>query len=1089
MIREKISVWAMDPKRPTRTTLVEHEIDTGDAPPVRSGLRRHSPAEAQHITAETTVLNSNGLIRPSRSLWSSPVVLVRKKDGALRFAIDYRKLNKVTKRETFPIPRVDDALSALSGCKFFSTLDLASGYWQVPVREEDKHKTAFITHEGLWEWNVLPFGLMAAPYTFMRLMDATLAGINYVFALCYIDDILVFSPTFEKHLSDLAEVFDRLIRAGLSLRASKCHLCCGSVDYLGHTVNAEGIEPSQAKIRAIQDWPPPTSTKQVESFLGLCGFYRKFIKNYSAIARPLEELKARDAPTFPACWTARRQLAFMELKKALTSKPILRHPNFNLPFFIVTDASDYGIGAVLSQRTKQGEHAVVFASRSLSKRETSYATAEKECLAVIWALDQFRSYIRGRPITVYTDHRALVWLLNTNADGGRLGRWILRLQEYEVEIKHRPGKKNQNADALSRVPVGPPVDTEDVHPVLVAQAYPASTQPSAASPARIILCDKCTRQFKTEAALAQHKVDMKDKRHTAPAPAVKPARTSRKRKISKEAKPTGTTNTQLSTSSPSSDSSGAPTTSKSSRTSSQDVLNGVPVTREMWQNLQSEDILLEPMIIFLRSGELPLESKQADRVQRTNKAFELEEGMLVRKVDSRRQVVVPKAMQRTILRLFHDNPIAGHGGRYKTYMRIFQRFYWDKLWNDVKRYVSSCNACQLRKPAPQHSAGKIQRWVVPYPFHTVAVDLVGPLPETKNEHKYVITMMDLFTGWVEMMPLRDVTAESVAHAFYTAIVCRHSTPTRVLSDCGAQFLSDVFKTLCKWLGATQVQTSPYHPATNGKLERFHRFLGAALSICANKQKNDWDLYLPSVAFAHRTAPIEGSDLTPFYLIYGRHPRFPLDFTNEQTGATFDIQRSLDRAYQSLAEVQQRLRQRQDLLSNKTRKDVGYKVGDIVQVHHAGDNKLQPRWTAPHRIVAKIGATTFRVQHLGTLRTQSVHVSRLRLHFLREEDASSSQDADLSPAFPAATPATIPQAQPAQPGKIVDTPVSTERLLEQWSKIAEQLEKDRQLARRLTTQLPTWDSGVSKPTAATREVRMQRRQSRDTRMRTSKSRDQ
>ncbi|CAF4826834.1 unnamed protein product, partial [Rotaria magnacalcarata] len=309
-----------------------------------------------------------GQIAPSRSPWASPIVLSPKKDGSLRFCVDYRKLNASTIRTAYPRPRVDDTLDSLREAKYISTLDLRSGYWQVEIDPDSRDKTAFITHRGLYEFLVTPFGLSNAPATFQRLMDTVLAGIKWQSCLVYIDDIIVFAPTSEQHVHDLSIVFDRLTNAGLTLNASKCDFCRRELKYIGHLITADGIKPDPGLVASVQLFPQTTKIKDIQSFLGLTGCYRKFIKDYAKMAEPLiSQLRSQQKSKRPLNhieWSDKCTKAFEELKTALTQVPILQTPNFNEAFILEIDACDYGLGAILIQEYDNQQFVIAYASRT-----------------------------------------------------------------------------------------------------------------------------------------------------------------------------------------------------------------------------------------------------------------------------------------------------------------------------------------------------------------------------------------------------------------------------------------------------------------------------------------------------------------------------------------------------------------------------------------------------------------------------------------------------------------------------------------------------------------------------------------------------
>ncbi|XP_078246340.1 uncharacterized protein LOC144588102 [Pogona vitticeps] len=363
---------------------VMHRIHTGDAPPQAVSPYRVTGPYRDKVRKELDEMLRENIIVPSSSPWSSPMVLVDKPDGSIRFCVDYRKLNRVTTPDAYPMPRLDNLIETIGGCRFISSLDLVKGYWQLRIDPRDQEKTAFCSPFGLYEFRVLSFGLRNAPATFQRLMDQTLAGLSD-FTVAYIDDIGIFSNTWEDHLIHLEVVLQRLSAAGLTVKASKCQLGSPEIKYLGHMVGGGMIKPLEAKIEAVRDWPRPNTKKKVKSFLGLVGYYRKFIPRFSEIAAPLTDLTKKKADDrIP--WTSDCEAAFQRLKEALIHYPVLRAPDFDREFIIYTDASNSGVGAVLCQEDENGDqHPVSYLSRKLQKGERHLATVEKECLAIVYA--------------------------------------------------------------------------------------------------------------------------------------------------------------------------------------------------------------------------------------------------------------------------------------------------------------------------------------------------------------------------------------------------------------------------------------------------------------------------------------------------------------------------------------------------------------------------------------------------------------------------------------------------------------------------------------------------------------------------------
>ena len=453
------TVFSLEDNERGETNLVQLEIDTGDAQPRRQHPRRLPYVAKQEVARQLKTMQEAGIIQPSISPWASPVVLVRKKDGTYRFCVDYRELNAVTKPDTFPLPRIDDLLDQLGNTKFFSTLDLASGFWQVQVHPNSRAKTAFVTPQGLYEFRVMPFGLTNAPAVFQRLMQRVLMDLNQKndtdFVTVYIDDILVYSKTLEQHLDHLKVVMDRLIQTGLKLKPSKCLFVRKEVSYLGHVITPKGLKASDQHVTAVRDFPAPSNVKEVRQFLGLSSFYRKFIPSFAKLAQPLHSLTKKNA-YFK--WTEDCQQAFKLLKRKLSEAPVLVYPNFSKGFTVETDASYSGLGAILSQEQEDGcLHPVSYASRALSPAEQNYGITDLETLAVVWAVTHFRHYLYNQHVRIYTDHAAVKSVLQNPNISGKHARWWTKIYGSglkEVKIVNRAGKESSNADALSRNPYG-----------------------------------------------------------------------------------------------------------------------------------------------------------------------------------------------------------------------------------------------------------------------------------------------------------------------------------------------------------------------------------------------------------------------------------------------------------------------------------------------------------------------------------------------------------------------------------------------------------------------------------------------------------
>lgn len=435
------------------TNVTEHEIilDPGTRP-LKQRYYPVSPFKQKIIDEELRRMLDMDIIEPSASAWSSPILLVPKKDKTYRFCVDYRALNAVTQKDAYPLPYVSAILDRLKGSKFLSSIDIKSAYHQVGVKQSSRAPTAFtIPGRGLYQFKRMPFGLTNAPATWQRLIDKVLGADLEPYCFVYLDDIIIIAPSFEKHLEILTKVLERLISAGLTVSREKCNFCRSSLRYLGYVVDSKGVHVDPEKVSAILKVPAPSNATEVRRFLGMSGWYRRFIPSFSEKIAPLSKLTQKSVPFV---WTDKCEKAFQLIKNCLTSAPILTCPDFDQPFILQTDASAYGIGAILTQQLDDGEKVICFLSRSLTKLERNYTTTERECLAVIWSVEKLRHYLEGTEFTVVTDHASLLWLHRLKDPTGRLARWAVRLQPFNFTIIHRKGKENVVPDFLSRsVPV------------------------------------------------------------------------------------------------------------------------------------------------------------------------------------------------------------------------------------------------------------------------------------------------------------------------------------------------------------------------------------------------------------------------------------------------------------------------------------------------------------------------------------------------------------------------------------------------------------------------------------------------------------
>jgi hypothetical protein len=970
LLYEFRAVFSDNPKGPGMVTHVEHSIDTGDAVPIKQRSYRTSQKEEEHIEREVEEMKQNGIIRPSSSPWSSPVVLVAKKDNSLRFCIDYRKLNSVTKKDSYPLPRIQDTLDVLNGSKYFSSLDFASGYWQIKVKEEDIGKTAFVTKRGLYEFVRMPFGLCNAPGTFQRAMDILLSGLSWKNALIYIDDILVYSPTFEQHLKDLRSVFERLVEARFTVKLTKCFFGRESVNYLGHVVGSQGIKPDPSKLKAVEEFSVPTNLTEVRSFLGLTTYYHRFVPSYSTVAEPLYRLQKKNVHFE---WSSECQAAFEQIKQLLISSPTLRYPDFSREFMLMTDASDVGVGVVLAQVDADGkEYVVGYASRALSKEERNYSTTEKECLAVLFGVKFFRSYVHGTHFTVVTDHGSLTWLINLRDCNGRLARWALQLQGYNYTIRHRAGREHGNADALSRNPIRAVTTRSKKRPAasdLPAPAAAPNVLSSSREEAVSMNLDEDLVNSDADTIVIQDDHEQKAHVHVQDEPEEK---------------------------------------------SNSNIGNWITESKERFRAAQLQDPEFAAVISYLKTKSLPEDAREASRIRILASSFIVNDDLLYHvwtptntshRLDVRKQLAVPSQLRQEVMIQYHDSYAGGHLGAHKTFTKIRDRLWWNTLFQDVELYCKSCLVCQRRKvPRRQREAALMGTPVPNYPFEILGVDVIGPLPETLSRNKYAVVFTCSLCRWVEAFAVPEQKEETIAQLLVEEIVCRFGAPKYLLSDRGANFLSALCSKVYELLQINKVTTTSYHPQANGIVERFNGTLVEMLSMFSSE--SDWDAYIPYVLSAYRSSYNSSTEETPYYMVFGRQMTLPVDVMLNIGEAYFtDYSDYADEMAYRLNEAHTRVKARlQSVVDDREQKNnemnnaKEFNVGDLVwlrAVPAVGVNQKlnENRWKGPYPVVERTSLVNYKldipIPASGKATHNVVHVDRLKPYYNPETTSAAA----------------------------------------------------------------------------------------------------
>ena len=883
-----------------RTFKTKHPIPMHDDSPFKLPYHRIPPSMFEEVRNHLKEMLALDAIRVSQSPYASPVVLIRKPNGKIRFCIDFRKLNSRTKKDAYSLPRIDEMFDSLYGAKWFSSLDIKSAYWQVEVEEADKEKTAFTVGPlGFYECNRMPFGLSNAPATFQRLMESCLGDMNMQSCLIYLDDIVVFSQTFEEHVERLEKVFQRLIDAGLKLSPAKCHLFQDKLKYLGHIVSADGISTDPAKIQCVREWPVPQSLEQLQSFLGFVGYYRRFMKDFSKTSRPLYDLfkgtgcnkkkrKGRSVSTPPLFqWTDAQQAAFDNLIAKCCEAPVLGYADYSSPFVVHTDASLDGLGAVLYQKQDGKDRVISYASRRLSPSERNYPVHKLEFLALKWAVtDKFHDYLYGNQFTAFTDNNPLTYVLTTAKLDAMGHRWVAALSQYNFDIVYRTGASNRDADALSRIRW--PQKLKEVVPQAVVQA----------------MC-----QYATSDESLVESVALDD--------AVLP-----------------------------------------------DQWDSSPLDQSVdWQKEQADDPVLSQIISCVVNGTPwpsgPGRSQECKSLVKEKSRLKMRNNLLYRvrtigdgdPPERQYQLVVPTTARKCILEHVHDK--AGHMGQDRTMTLLRPRCFWPGMASDVKDHVRECARC-VRRKHPVNQVAPLQNVFTTQPMELVCMDYLT-LETSKGGFENILVVTDHFTKYSQAYPTRNQTAKMTAQVLYNNFIVHYGFPARLHSDQGRNFESKVIKELCVLGGIEKSRTTPYHPMGNGQCERFNRTLLEMLGTLETDQKVDWKTYVAPLVHMYNSTQHDTTGFSPYFLLFGREPRLPIDLLLPSpaiTGAkTFSgyIEGLRERLKHAHQVVQARLKGKGEASQKWYAKKVRgatLQPGDQVllrQIGLQGKNKLADRW--------------------------------------------------------------------------------------------------------------------------------------------------
>jgi hypothetical protein len=977
----------------------EHAIELEGGEPPYGPIYNLSERELKVLREYLKDALERGWIRESTSPAGAPILFTPKKDGELRLCVDYRGLNRITRKNRYPLPLISEILDRVVGAKRYTKIDLRHAYHRIRIRGGDEWKTAFRTRYGQFEYQVLPFGLANAPATFQTYINRALRGLVDVTCVVYLDDILIFSKDPAEHHRHVAEVLRRLRQYGLYGKLSKCQFGVETVDFLGYVLSPDGIAMERSRVDTIAEWPEPKSFKEIQIFLGFANFYRRFVTKFSRIAGPLSDLLkgSKDGKkSGPFRLTEPAREAFRVLKEAFTKAPMLLHFDPEKPIRLITDASGFAISGILHQPADgpSGEwHPVAFWSRKMIPAECNYETHDQELLAIVMSLKHWRHYLEGSryPFVVEADHANLRYFMTTKELSRRQVRWAERLSAFDFEIEYRKGANNP-ADGPSRRPDYGPTDGDAEAQLLlptlrnklrtsstVGALYtsggmiPWESDPNCPNWARDMLAE-CR-----EAAALRLPDDGTSAPRREPESATTVGLGSLKRGPMDRFTGTGVFRHLV------------PRCLAVKALSTETAYTELqPSFTELLLSLQAKDETTQQWIRQLSDG-TPAGPWQLDS-----------QGLLRHEGS----VYVPEdpAIRQEVMKANHDDPYAGHFGVTRTTELIKRKYYWPSQARDVREYVRECDVCQHVQTPRHRPYGELQSLPVPtVPWKDISMDMITGLPPSTDgvakPTDAILVIVDRFTKMAKYFPVRKtLDASQLAQILVTRIVKDFGTPQSIVSDRGSIFTSIFWSSLCYYMKTKRRLSTAYHPQTDGQTERQNQVLEHFLRSYVDYHQDDWVDLLPIAEFAYNNSVHTSTGVTPFYALYGYHPEQTWDVEADVPGgeapAAHQRAAKLKEVHTRLAKQLKAAVEYQAKYYNKRHTPKEYKVGDWVLLASKNiamprpSKKLDHRFLGPFQIEEPIGKQSYRlVLPKAYSRIHPVfHVSLLEPYHCREGEA-------------------------------------------------------------------------------------------------------
>lgn len=946
-------IFSLEGDTLTANNFYKQKISMQEGNPVYIKNYRTPEAHLQEIDKQVNKMLSDKIIQPSISPFNSPILLVPKKsekEKKWRLVVDFRQLNKNVIPDKFPLPRIDEILDHLGRAKFFTTLDLMSGFHQIELEEDSKKTTAFSTVSGHYEFNRLPFGLNISPNSFQRMMQIALSGLPPECAFLYIDDIIVVGCSVNHHLSNLEKVFEKLRFYNLKLNPSKCNFFKNEVTYLGHHISEAGIQPDKSKYSVIQNYPKPTNVDDVRRFVAFCNYYRRFIKNFANIAYPLNKMLRKNA-IFE--WKPECQEAFDKLRGSLTSPQILQFPDFHKQFILTTDASKTACGAVLAQQHGNFELPIAFASKAFTKGESNKSTIEQELIAIHWAIMHFRPYLYGRNFLVKTDHRPLVYLFSMKNPSSRLTRMRVDLEEFVFDVEYVQGKLNVGADALSRISMDSDI-LQNINALMVQTRSMRKNQKTNQESLQVTNDTIESDQPKSYEALNTYEIfdlpklilevdrDNSNFRNIL----IQITNKTKKRQLATSKGKLIPENTELKI-----------------------ILQEI---EKMATNLN-----IDTLALALDSYIFQLVRPQFFK-EKCGQELESVEIALYQP----KRLIHDENEQLEIIKANHDSPLGGHVGANRLYKKLNNLYSWPNMRRKIEKYIKSCIKCKENKHGVKTNENFVVSPTTSKTFDTISMDTIGPFNKSNSGNRYALTIQCDLSKYVVIRPIIDKSAEAVAKAFVESVILIYGAPSVIRTDQGTEYKNELFDRISNLLDFKHRLSAPYHPQTIGGLERNHRCLNEYVRQFVNESQTDWDEWLPYYAFCYNTTPNTDINYTPFELVFGKTCSLPqnskiptqIDPLYNTDSYYHELKLKLQKATLMAQQIIGKMKDKRAIDQQNKANPIQVKIGDTVMLTNENRRKLDKVFKGPYRIREIIHPNVILIDNQNNKTT--VHKNRL-----------------------------------------------------------------------------------------------------------------